>query len=275
MSNKDEDLVLRPAETVHGFMGAISTESERQAKIKAYEATIARHGGICSGAQIEMIQDWNLGNGLKTWGWPIYRTYYDDDERWDTFKIRFRALLLETMKGDFPAEEAEERSKYINFPIREDRARFAGASTTQLRDHYLAYLNSNAPFEEQGLPVLTGEPREWFFAISRCCHKFFLIADAMAIASVLDAPEDLPGYLVEETPWINVVQVDWSLVEEQEDECGPDDGYEIVEGLDLFNVGFHRHAVQTLYPSLWQAITTYDLQDWYERPPDVKWEEII
>jgi hypothetical protein len=277
MSNKNEDLVLRAAAPDHGPLAATSAGSEAAAIAKAHtsqeKASLARHGEKHAGYHIEMNQVWYSLHGHKTLGWPVYRTCYDgDDERWDTFKLKFRSLLLSAWQKCFPAEEAEERARFIDFPFWEDQARFEGASTAQLREHYKEYLNSSAPFEEQSLPVLTGEARQRFFDRWYVRYQFFLVADAAAIASVFNSPETPPRYLTEATPWINVVQVAWSEVEEKDDD-EPDDGYEIVEGTDLFNVGVHRHSVQTLYPGLWTAIQYFDFQYWYERPPEVKWEE--
>lgn len=275
MSDNNEDLVPRPTAPDHGPLAWTSTASAAVAVAKAYgnqdQASLARHGEKHAGYHIETNQAWYSVHGHKTLGWPIYRTCYDgDDERWDTFKLKFRSLLLSAWQKYFPAEEAEERARFIDFPFWEDRARFGGASTAQLREHYKEYLNSSKPFKEQSLPVLTGEARQHFFDRWYVRYQFFLIADAAAIASVVDSPETPPPYLTEATPWINVVQVSWAGVEGDDE---PDDGYEIVDGTDLFNVGLHRHSVQTLYPGLWTGIQYVDLQYWYERPPGVKWEE--
>ena len=53
-----------------------------------------------------------------------------------------------------------------------------------------------------------------------------------------------------------------------EQEPEPADGYELIEGMDVYDVGFHRCAIDTLYPAHWQS--TGNLPDmWYTRPPDV------
>jgi hypothetical protein len=238
---------------------------------KVENAATARHGPGNSGVDIETMQHWyHVRHGHKTWGWPIYRTHYAcSPARWEFFQSKFRSLLLETMGDYFPAEEVAERSQYIEFPIWEDRERFEGATMAQLRAHYLEYRASNRPFEEQGLPTLTGQEREDFFADMYCRYRFFLVADAAAISSVVDAPGELPPWLDEKTPWINAVEVDWP----PEESVDVERGHVLVEGSEAFDVGFHRAAVQTLYPAHWAAIDTFDSRYWYVRPPGIRWEE--
>lgn len=234
-----------------------------------------RHGGNTPGYQIETNQNWYLEHGHKTWGWPIYRTCYDDDEKWKVFQTKFNRILLQDMRYYFPAEEAEQRSKYLNFPTWENRAEFEGATTAQLRAHYLGYLQSDAPFEEQGLVPGLGSKRDLFFRHTFCRYEYFLMADAASIASVVNAPDEPTLWLSENTPWINAVEVKWPPKDDPDD---PDDtpwdinrGHELIEGMDTYNVGFHRIAIESLYPSHWAQIDegSFTFDEWYVRPPGI------
>jgi hypothetical protein len=72
------------------------------------------------------------------------------------------------------------------------------------------------------------------------------------------APEGRSPWLKETTPWINVVEVDWPPKEDEDDPEDPpwdaDEVHEMMEGMDAHNVGFHRAAVETLYPRHWESV---------------------
>jgi hypothetical protein len=151
-----------------------------------------RHGDNFAGYHTESKQDWYLEHGYKTWGWPIYRPCYDDDAKWEVFKSRFEHFLLWDMSRCFPPEEADERSKYLNFPIWEDQSRFEGPSTAQLRTHYAKYRASAAPFRKLGHPNLSGGERQQFFWKSYGRYDWFLVADTAAINLSWVHPKGVP-----------------------------------------------------------------------------------
>jgi hypothetical protein len=172
------------------------------------------------------------------------------------------------MRCYFPPEEVEERSKYLNFPIWVDQSRFEGASTAQLRTHYASYRASAAPSRELGLPNLLGKERQQFFWKSYGRYEWFLVADAAAINSIVGAPEKPSLGRKGTMSWINVVEVDWPLKEDEDDPEDADEVHEKVEGMDAYNVGFHRAAVETLCignPSItsWNMIGMHVLQALY------------
>ena len=297
----------------------ISANAEKEATYEEWlakdKAILERHNGKNAGYEIETTQNWFLEHGHKTWGWPIYRTCYDDDKKWQTFRHKFDDLLLRTMRWHFSAEEVEARSKFLSFPTWKDRAQFEGATTAQLRAHYRKYLKSNAPFEEQGLtvtsqspmddahtarvranyrrysdqsdhvndqetPVLTKAERKAFLDGSYCRYEFFLFADAASIDSVVNGPYEPSLWLSEKTPWINAVEVDWPPGYDPNDPFDapwePERGHELIEGMDTDNVGFHRIAIETLYPGHWAMISmgNFFYSEWYKRPPGIVWQDL-
>lgn len=253
---------------------SIENALEYRAKIEAsiaYEKALKKkHGceetGLNPGYFIEENQDWYMKEGWKNWGWAIYRTCYDSEEDWAIFKSEFRRLLLYDMRDFFTIKEVECRSKYIEPLYEDDRKQFEAASKVQLRQHFRAYLASARLLLDQGVASPSYEP----------CHQFFLVADADSIASVVNAKGNHVA-CHDGMPWINVVEADWPptwdpKTEPKEARWDYHQRDEPVEGLRTYEVGFHRNAIQTLYPGFWMY--SGDLPDmWYVRPPGISWND--
>jgi hypothetical protein len=234
------------------------------------EALWNKHGRSPNpGWLIEMLQDSLQLEGFTSWGWKVYRTCYDNEDDWEIFKSEFKRFLWSDMRRHFDEVEAKEHMKYLNFPFWEDSTAFRNASTAQLRQHFHTYLASEQALKGCNIPRTTLERRTgWTFA-SLTAYEFFLVADAASIASVIKARNTTDEYLPERMAWVNVVKVDWPPPQSELDKECKDDGYEpLVEGLSDYDVGVHRHSIQTLYPRHWHA--TYNEFDmWYMRPPEI------
>jgi hypothetical protein len=77
--------VLQPAAAAHNSpppakFDMIEHDAKMEALSEQRRARVARHGYNKVAIRIEEIQDWNLAHGHKSWGWSVYRTYYDNNE---------------------------------------------------------------------------------------------------------------------------------------------------------------------------------------------------
>lgn len=172
--------------------------------------------------------------GHKKWGWIIYRTTYDDDEKWARFEERFQELVRrESLDRD---NGKHIHTQYLDFPVRSD-IKYQNSTTAQLRTEFQEWVAGDGPLLEHDM----NSDDRWKTkgAIS---YEYFIRVDTEAMESVLESDEG----------WVDLVQVDWPGDDEGDAEYNAgDDGHTPIEGITSYNVGFQRVAVEELYPFCW------------------------
>jgi hypothetical protein len=73
----------------------------------------------------EQFLQWLLRNGEKEWGYVVYRTTYDDDEKWQRF--------LDALQAFVEYESDEEVAEMLNWIVMDDKEAFDGASIDAVR----------------------------------------------------------------------------------------------------------------------------------------------
>jgi hypothetical protein len=202
-------------------------------------------------------------------GWVIYRTTYSDDGKWKRFNEIFQR---QARKDATEYWGLDDHLQYLDFPVWEDAKLFKDATTAAIRKHFLAWSTSDKPFEEQGLDPQEYRDFDPIFWSPR--YNFFIHVDEEAMESVLALAES-----ERRTGYVNVVEADWppsagdGLSEEdaESERRGilSDCGYPEVEGMDTWEVGFQRVAVNQLYPSHYRDVHGLLKNIWYVRPPKI------
>jgi nuclear transport factor 2 (NTF2) superfamily protein len=204
----------------------------------------------------------------KKWGWVIYRTTYADDEKWK----KFNQIIQREVRGNVMEYWGlEDHLQYLDFPVREDADLFNKACTADIRKHFLAWRNSDAPFKEQGL-----EPKKYATfhesPISDSArYLFFIHVDEEAMESVLANAE---SDRTRARAYVNVVEADWPPSPDEDDpeseleQILSDCGHPKIEDMDTWEVGFQCVPIGTLYPFHWGDVEMEN-PIWYARPPKI------
>lgn len=198
-----------------------------------------------------------LKAGHRKWGWIIYRTTYEDDEKWARFEEKFqkevRAPTLDRDAGE------EIHVKYLDFPVRSDATKYNKATTAELRADFQKWLSGDGPLKEQEIEL---DDREKFKTALR--YMYFIRINAEAMESVLDG----------EFGWVDLVQVQWPEDDEDARIIASEDGYPPVEGMTTYKIGFQRVEVIVLYPFCWMDLDSIaDRVFGVARPPQISYDD--
>ncbi|KAJ5210634.1 hypothetical protein N7491_010441 [Penicillium cf. griseofulvum] len=77
---------------------------------------------------------------IEKWGWVFYRTTYEDDEVWDSFKRILNFSVRSIISLDPRSELNEAMFDQLEFIFIEDKAKFDGASKEELRAHFQQWV---------------------------------------------------------------------------------------------------------------------------------------
>lgn len=189
---------------------------------------------------------------FNKWGWVIYRCSYADDKAW----AQFRTFTESESRADIAESDAPDIADCLEWKWVEDRASLDGASTTELRDRFRAWVADEVAQQPAG---------EDFGDVSR--FAYFIKIDEEVMKS-------LPRFL--EKGWsaeafVKIVKADWEPEDDAEDECDKD-VYEPIEGCTEKDVGWMRIAPDMINAEFYYALDGYE-QAWddmfYQRPPHI------
>jgi hypothetical protein len=103
-------------------------------------------------------------------GLEVYRTTYDDNEKWALFVEEFERLASDLVAG---TEGREDHQQYLDFSIFSDH-KFDKAPTAQLRADFLEWRLSDEAVKEQGLdPEGMSMEKRKFAPIQNCRYDHF------------------------------------------------------------------------------------------------------
>jgi hypothetical protein len=194
----------------------------------------------------------------------VYRTTYDDDEKWSTFIDMLQAGVRKAVNNVDEHGDLE-HLKYLDFPVRDDKSLYNNASKADLRKIFQQWVNSDDPIEEQGFT--RQEMPDYVEECGGLRLRYFIHVDEEAMESVLSNGT--------ETGFVNLVWAssEWpgSSAEDQEDLMA-DDGYDDIEGMTFKHIGFQRIAVEHIYPEYWREMIKFgeDYERVYTRPPAIR-----
>lgn len=179
--------------------------------------------------------------GLRTWGFPIYRCTYQSDSDWAEFLVRYRWHISDSLNFFNGLDMLDS----FQTTVFEDRVLFEGASTAIIREHFQKWATT-AIQEEGGSPDMIGS---WSFSVPR--HQFCLFVDEESLKSVLQAPiEDC----LNKHAFVNMLTGWWkpeSIEDYSQDDLDDgdkledlvDDGYDLIEGYTVKDVGWMKVAL--------------------------------
>ncbi|KAJ5639540.1 uncharacterized protein N7484_007402 [Penicillium longicatenatum] len=151
------------------------------------------------------------------WGYTIYRTVYtpESDLHWEAAADAIRANIFATL--DWQLKNGRRQDKHSHRLVREgyrslvfeDKARFDGATISQIREHFKASVNNE--------PAPLGNRFRW-------C----LVIDQEALQSFIRHPEPAGTYIQDEPDakekngaWVTVVDPDWKATNEYSERFYP------------------------------------------------------
>ena len=212
----------------------------------------------------------------RKWGWIVYRTTYVNDEQWTQCNEFFQDLVREITFMKIGG--ANHAAKYLDFPVRDNKAAFNNATAAQLRIHFKQWRQSDEAFAEQAMQ--SNQRRQLWDSMR---YRGFVRINAESMQSILDAAA---GRTSTSAAWVDVVQVDWpedDSDEEDEEEEDDDDDVDMpdedrlvgewppIEGVTAYDVGFQRVSVDDLYPSFWRDKESIS-DALYVRPPGLTYD---
>jgi hypothetical protein len=80
---------------------------------------------------------WLSKHGEKEWGYVVYRTIYDDDEKWQRF--------LDALQAFIEYESDDEVVEMLNWIVMDDKEAFDGASVDAVRKYVVISLSPARP----------------------------------------------------------------------------------------------------------------------------------
>ncbi|CAK1366998.1 hypothetical protein CB0940_10339 [Cercospora beticola] len=182
-------------------------------------------------------------------GFVIYRTHYDDDQKWAQFVKRLTDSASYTLSHDdicFSGDmRGEELKKVFAYDIRDDKATLEDASVADIRRIFCEWKNS--------VPDCPIMPK----------YDMCVLADKEVIDSVME----------DARPWKNdrprghvkLVRADhkkeWHEAKE---------GYPAIDGSTAHDVGWMKQAVAYLFPRLYSVLLRSSWGSEYRRPPRIR-----
>lgn len=216
--------------------------------------------------------------GHRYWGLTIFRCTYKDDEAWS----QFIKLIRQNVKNSAERHGASDLIESFYPKVFEDPAVFEGASTTLLRQKFLAWRSGSASEEKtdgvDGHPIVL-EDNIGRFHGTRPRYRFLVQVDEDSLNSIIDRETKTPRDYSKGRGHVNLIYADWELpdpkesVEEQdvdsEVEDPLDEDEEPIEGCKLFDVGWMKTHITVFGVA---AQPYLDDEGWrinYVRPPGV------
>lgn len=166
-------------------------------------------------------------DGHQIWGIVIYRCTFRSNSDWEECVRRIRDRASESLKY-YNGLDLMQRFRPIVF---DDRAKFEGASTAAVREHFRQWT-ATAPQEEQGTgPGLSHR------------YRYCIYVDDEALRSVIDAdPKSITD------GFVKLIHKDW------EPELDNDDEQKLLEGCTQEDVGWmmvgYQDVMVDMYPPL-------------------------
>lgn len=225
------------------------------------------------------LYQYNEEQSFDKWGWVFYRTSYNDDEGWNSFK----RIITQEMHKDILESNTPELNRPLNNSLEmtfiDDRATFDNASKDQLRAHFQGWAvdaySAENPRTVVGFDPYLGPPPR---------YRYFIQIDEDALRSILydpEKPQGLPG--LERWGHVNFVDGWWkSLGEMYAESQDPDlkqqiedeleSEYEPIEGCVDKDVGWMMLDTIDVSADFYVTICGITEQVWpiyYQRPPAI------
>lgn len=208
--------------------------------------------------QADVIERDLQKDGHRTWGFVIYRCTYKSDPEWKEFMQRLRGSIEKTLRF-YNGLDMMDR---LALTVFNDASLFDGdgGSASAVRDHFKKWA-ATAPQQEQGTQA-RGSQR----------YQFCIQVTEEALDSVLrKAPK--PGDVeVNREGFVNLIWRDWEpYTEEEEEELGPPEQFEPIEGCTLEDVGWFKVAYDRVMPGVYMLMRDGSLgwENEYRRPPEI------
>lgn len=123
-------------------------------------------------------QQINLCN-QSTWGFIVYRTAYKSDADWLNFIVRWNA----TLEHEFESHNGLDVLERMNQTVMQDRERFDGATTHEVREHFRAWIAENEPAQTEDRLCRSDPYNYWSTYPSR--YSFIVSVDEESLESII------------------------------------------------------------------------------------------
>lgn len=243
---------------------------------------------------------------MRQWGFVIYRCTYEDDAAWAQFLTILRQRAREALEEELALEwyRAGDSTGHpqllagleegdggedttlarlmdaLDWNVQDDAALFDGASKSDVRNHFKAWVRADAEQQVLGSPVSVQVARHQRPAVEyeNPRYRFPIYVDAAALDSVIHQAPRPPepdnqgvGYLVLIDSDSGAYTAATPSYPQEEDGNDGTEGCESpVEGCSLYDVGWMKVGVDGLVPAVYASLLVSDwFQSNYVRPPEV------
>ncbi|KAJ5187492.1 hypothetical protein N7449_010486 [Penicillium cf. viridicatum] len=195
----------------------------------------------------DQIEQYLHEDGLRAWGFVIYRCTYQSNTAWDEFMRR----LLANTKDMLESEGGLDLLDNLALTVIEDPGSLDGATTAVIRHHFEQWV-ATAVHQEQGTgPALLWSER----------YRYCLQITQDVLDSVL-TDENEAGF-------VRLIRRDWEEYDPYDGGDRLEDEHEAIEGCTLEDVGWIKVPFDGVMVVPWYYLRGGGWETEYHRPPKI------
>ncbi|KAJ5766906.1 uncharacterized protein N7511_004522 [Penicillium nucicola] len=194
----------------------------------------------------DQIDEELRGNGLRAWGFVIYRCTYQSQAAWDEFICRLLTNTYETLEE----MEAPEILENFALTVIEDSGSLDGATTTTVRRHFQQWVENAVPDEHGTSRILKSHRNQYCLQITQ---------------DVLDSvltPKKNGGV-------VRLIREVWKEYDPYDGGERLEDEFEEIEGCTLEDVGWIKVPFYDVMFLCWEELAGECWEYEYRRPPEI------